>query len=201
MKFYIKLLRNFSKKRILFFFFIFNFLYVFSQNNSVSGIVVDSNGIPLPGVNVLVKGMSIGASTDFDGYYNLENLPNDATELIFSSVGMTTQEILIDGRTNINITLVDDLVSLDEIVVVGYGVQKKSDINGSVSVIDVDKAITQPTSDFSEMLRGQAAGVRITQNSARPGGSSNIVIRGRNSILGGNSPLFVVDGVPTDNIQ
>ena len=201
MKFYIKLLRNFSKKRILFFFFIFNFLYVFSQNSSVSGIVVDSNGIPLPGVNVLVKGMSIGASTDFDGYYNLENLPNDATELIFSSVGMTTQEILIDGRTNINITLVDDLVSLDEIVVVGYGVQKKSDINGSVSVIDVDKAITQPTSDFSEMLRGQAAGVRITQNSARPGGSSNIVIRGRNSILGGNSPLFVVDGVPTDNIQ
>ena len=125
MKFYIKLLRNFSKKRILFFFFIFNFLYVFSQSNSVSGIVVDSNGIPLPGVNVLVKGMSIGASTDFDGYYILENLPADAAELIFSSIGMTTQEISINGRNTINITLIDDLVSLDEIVVVGYGVQKK----------------------------------------------------------------------------
>ena len=102
MKFYIKLLRNFSKKRILFFFFIFNFLYVFSQSNSVSGIVVDSNGIPLPGVNVLVKGMSIGASTDFDGYYILENLPADAAELIFSSIGMTTQEISINGRNTIN---------------------------------------------------------------------------------------------------
>jgi len=197
----IKLFIKATKTNILVWLLLLSFTNVFGQNPSVSGTVLDSNGIPLPGVNVIVKEKSIGASTDFEGYYIISNLPSDASELIFSSVGMTTQEIAIDGRTVINITLIDDLVSLDEIVVVGYGVQKKSDINGSVSVIDVDNAMTQPTSDFSEMLRGQAAGVRITQNSARPGGSSNIVIRGRNSILGGNSPLFVIDGVPSSNIQ
>ena len=197
----VKLFVKATKTNILVWLLLLSFTNVFGQNPSVSGTVLDSNGIPLPGVNVIVKGKSIGASTDFEGYYIINNLPSDAADLIFSSLGMTTQEIAIDGRNTINITLADDLVSLDEIVVVGYGVQKKSDINGSVSVIDVDNAMTQPTSDFSEMLRGQAAGVRITQNSARPGGSSNIVIRGRNSILGGNSPLFVIDGVPSSNIQ
>lgn len=175
--------------------------HVYKVDREIRGTVTDPDGNPLTGVNIVIKSQpGRGAVTDFDGKYKLE-ISEDSVTLIFSYIGYETQEVTVVNQQVLDIVMKESISRLDEIVVVGYGTQKKSDVTGSVAVVDVDKAMTQPTTDFSEMLRGQAAGVRITLNDPRPGGNSNIVIRGNNSILGGNSPLFIVDGVPLDNIN
>lgn len=175
--------------------------YLYQVDREVSGAVTDAAGVPLLGVNIVLKSQpGQGTITDSEGKYILE-IPDDSVTLVFSYIGYKTQEITVTDQSIVDVVLQENFSRLDEIVVVGYGTQKKSDVTGSVSVVDVDKAITQPTTNFAEMLRGQAAGVRITLDDPRPGGNSNIVIRGNNSILGGNSPLFIVDGVPLDNIN
>lgn len=175
--------------------------HLFKVDRTIQGTVTDPDGNPLIGVNIVIKSQpGQGAVTDFDGNYRLE-IPEDTVKLIFSYVGYLTQEVTVTNQQVLDIVMKENISRLDEIIVVGYGTQKKSDITGSVAVVDIDKAMTQPTTDFTEMLRGQAPGVRITLNDPRPGGNSNIVIRGNNSILGGNSPLFIVDGVPLDNIN
>ena len=166
----------------------------------VNGTVYDEFGNPIPGVNITVKSKPIGITTDFDGNFSIE-VPSTNDVLIFSYVGLLTQEIEVLNKKSINVVLKASVDKLDEVVVVGYGTQKRSDIVGSVTVVNTEDAITQPTSDISELLRGKAAGVLITQNSNRPGGTSSIIIRGSNSILGGNRPLFVLDGIPTNNID
>lgn len=170
------------------------------SQQTVVGVVSDEFGDPIPGANVQVKDMSRGTITDFDGKYELNNIQVDDT-LIFSFVGLLSKEVVVGDQLELNIMLQANVDNLEEVVVVGYGTQKKSDIVGSVAVVNVEAAVTQPTSDISELLRGKAAGVQISQNSNRPGGSSSIIIRGSNSINGGNSPLFVLDGVPTTNID
>ena len=181
------------------FLFIFISFLSFGQK-TVRGVVTDDLGSPIPGVNILVAGTDKGTTTDFDGLYTIANL-NDNDILQFSYIGFITREIKIENNLELNVTLISDISKLDEVVVVGYGTQKKSDIVGSVTVVNIEDALNQPTTDVAELLRGKAAGVQITQLSNRPGGTSSILIRGSNSILGGNSPLFVLDGIPTNTID
>ncbi|MDG3582660.1 SusC/RagA family TonB-linked outer membrane protein [Galbibacter pacificus] len=165
----------------------------YTQAQTVSGTVSDENG-PLPGANVLVKGTTNGTQTDFDGNYQLADVPDDAT-LVFSYVSFKTKEVAVNGQTTINVTLQPDTQALDEVVVVGYGTQRKSDLTGSVSTISSQSIEEMPTTNPEQALAGRAAGVNVSTNSGRPGGNTNVRIRGNNSINANNSPLYVVDGV------
>lgn len=174
--------------------------YGYSQTKTVTGTVSDNMG-PMPGVNVLVKGTTNGVVTDFDGVFTIDNVSNDDT-LVFSYIGFLTQEVPVGTQEEINIVLNEDTQALDEVVVVGYGTQKKSNVIGSVASVEVEEATSVPTTNVSEMLRGRAAGVQVNLGDARPGGASNIVIRGNVSVApGGNSPLIIVDGLPFDNLN
>ncbi|HAZ24619.1 MAG TPA: hypothetical protein DCY95_08235, partial [Algoriphagus sp.] len=128
---------------------------------------MDSTGEPLPGVNVVIKGSTTGTVTDLDGRYNLNVAPNSV--LIFSFVGFTTQEIPVNGRNQINVTLGDDTSDLSEFVVVGYGLQRKSDLTGSISSIKSEEISRLPVSDVTQSLQGRVSGVQITSNSGAPG--------------------------------
>jgi len=165
----------------------------------VQGTVSDDQGTKLPGVSIQWKGTNQGVLTDNEGRFSLTKSDGNSV-LLVSYVGFVKQEIRVSGN-QIQIVLMEDVSQLDEFVVVGYGMQKRSEISGSVSVIDVNKATAIPTTNISEMIRGRAAGVQVTLGSARPGGNSNILIRGRNSIRGGNDPLIVLDGFFVDNIN
>ncbi|WP_108246907.1 SusC/RagA family TonB-linked outer membrane protein [Muricauda brasiliensis] len=173
--------------------------YGYSQTKTVTGTVSDNMG-PMPGVNVLVKGTTNGVVTDFDGEFTIDYVSNDDT-LVFSYIGFVSQEVPVGTQTEINITLSEDTQALDEVIVVGYGTQKKSNVIGSVTSVEVEEATNVPTTNVSEMLRGRAAGVQVNLGDARPGGASNIVIRGNVSVDGGNSPLIIVDGLPFDNLN
>lgn len=170
------------------------------QQNTVSGTVTDESGEALPGVTVVIKGTTRGTVTDTDGEYTLSGITEDAT-LQFSYVGMLSQEIEVGKQSTIDVTMIVDAIGIEEVVAVGYGVQKKSDIISSVVSVDAEQLIKAPTSDLGDMLKGKAAGVYVTTADAGPGSSSNILIRGKNSITGGNSPLIIADGVPMFNIN
>lgn len=173
----------------------------FSQKNTISGTVSDTAGTPIPGVNIIVKGTAIGTSTNFDGEYTINTESNNAV-LIFSYLGFLTKETPTYGQKEISVVLEEDTQALDEVVVVGYGTQKKSNVVGSVVSVEVDEATSIPTTNVSEMLRGRAAGVQVNLGDARPGGTSSIVIRGNVSVApNGNSPLIIVDGLPFDNLN
>ena len=170
-----------------------------AQTKSISGTVFDGSG-PLPGVNILVKGTTQGVVSDFDGNFSLEGVsPTDI--LVFSYLGFVPQEIPVGDRQQFQITMEEDTQALDEVIVVGYGTQLKSNVVGSVASVEVEEATNVPTTNVSEMLRGRAAGVQVNLGDARPGGSSNIVIRGSVSVAGGNAPLIIVDGLPYDNLN
>ncbi|MDT0647160.1 TonB-dependent receptor [Zunongwangia sp. F260] len=172
-----------------------------AQSYSVSGTVVDENNVPLLGVNVIVKGESRGTTTDFDGNYIVDDI-STGDVLEFSYLGFIAQEVTVSSQQTIDVQLITDSEALDEVVVVGYGTQRKSNVVGSVSSVEVDEATAIPTTNVSEMLRGRAAGVQVNLGSARPGGESNIVIRGNVSVApNGNSPLIIVDGLPFDNLN
>ncbi|MEC8831469.1 MAG: TonB-dependent receptor [Bacteroidota bacterium] len=174
--------------------------YGYSQRKTVTGTVSDNMG-PMPGVNVLVKGTTNGVVTNFDGEFTIDDVSNSDT-LVFSYVGFLTQEVPVGTQEQIDIVLQEDTQALDEVVVVGYGTQKKSNVIGSVASVEVEEATNVPTTNVSEMLRGRAAGVQVNLGDARPGGTSNIVIRGNVSVApGGNSPLIIVDGLPFDNLN
>lgn len=180
---------------------LFSGVSMYSQSFSIQGNVTDENNIPLLGVNVLVKNESRGTTTDFDGNFTLNNV-SPGEILQFSYVGFISREITITSNQDLNIVLQSDSESLDEIVVVGYGTQRKSNVVGSVSSVEVDEATSLPTTNVAEMLRGRAAGVQVNLGSARPGGGSDIIIRGNVSVApNGNSPLIIVDGVPFDNLN
>ena len=167
---------------------------VFAQGKTVSGTVTDKDGEPLVGVSVLIKGTSFGAATDLDGNYTLKNVAEDAV-LEFRYVGCVPQDIKVGKQTRIDVVLQEDSAMLDEVVVVGYGVQKKSDVTGALSHIGAEELQSRPVSNAFEALQGKAAGVDIT-TSERPGTVGDIRIRGERSLTASNSPLYVVDGVP-----
>ncbi|MEM8967190.1 MAG: TonB-dependent receptor plug domain-containing protein, partial [Bacteroidota bacterium] len=165
------------------------------STTTVSGTVVapnDNEG--LPGVNVLVKGTSQGTVTDIDGKYTI-NVPNSDDILVFSSIGFVSQEVPVEGRSTIDITMAEDVQALDEIVVIGYGTQKRSDLTGAVGSVDVEQLQERPVVSLNQSLAGRIPGVQVNVNSGRPGGKANIRVRGFSSINSSNNPLYVVDGV------
>ncbi|MFV0506798.1 MAG: SusC/RagA family TonB-linked outer membrane protein, partial [Bacteroidales bacterium] len=159
----------------------------------ISGKVTDSNGQPLPGVTVVEKGSTNGTITDVDGKYILV-VSSEAKSLTFSFVGMKTEELAIAGKKSLNIALKEDAIGLDEVVAVGYGVQKKSDVTGALSSVSAKDLVEMPVKDALQGMQGKAAGVYIN-NSQRPGAVGSIQIRGTRSITASNSPLYVVDGM------
>ncbi len=170
---------------------------VLQQQKSISGKVTDSNGQPLPGVTVVVKGTTQGIVTNAEGEYTLTTVPANAT-LQFSFVGMKTQEIPITGKSSINVIIVEDAIGLEEVVAIGYGVQKKENLTGAISQVKVDNVLrSRPVSNVASAIQGSMPGVQITTSSGRPGEDTDIDIRGVMSINGG-SPLVLVDNVPMD---
>lgn len=166
----------------------------FSQNQlNIRGTVTDSDGSLLPGASIIVSGTQRGTTSDFDGKFELDNVSSDGV-LIISYIGYVTQEVNVDNRSIINISLLEDSNNLDEVVVVGYQSIKRSDIVGSVSVVDTEEMLKAPASNVGQMLQGRAAGVTVT-STGNPGASSSVKIRGLNSFSGQDSPLYVVDGM------
>jgi TonB-linked SusC/RagA family outer membrane protein len=163
----------------------------------VSGTVVDAAGESVIGASVMVKGTSTGTITDFDGKYSLNNVPENAS-LVFSYVGFRNQTVAVAGKSQINVTLEEDRQLLDEVVVVGYGVQKKSDVTGALAHMDSKELTAMPVTDALQAMQGKAAGVDIT-NSQRPGQVGSITVRGQRSISAENGPLYVVDGMIIQN--
>ncbi|MFG6685191.1 SusC/RagA family TonB-linked outer membrane protein [Mariniflexile sp. HNIBRBA6329] len=166
------------------------------QGIQISGTVVDSSGFPLPGANIIEKGTKNGAQSNFDGNFSLKVASKNAI-LVVSYLGYLTREVALGGQTKIDIVLRENASALDEVVVVGYGTQRKSDLTGSVSVVDVDEAKKIVTNDVAKMLQGQVPGVTV-QSGGEPGGFVNIKIRGISS-FSNNNPLFVVDGMIVDS--
>lgn len=170
-------------------------LWMFSQ---VSGKVSDKEGNPLTGVTVTLKEGTAGTSTDIDGNYRIA--ASEGT-LIFRYVGFSTIEIPISGRTNIDAILEETAQSLNTVVVVGYGAQKKKDLTTAVVIVDENAIKDRPMVSAAEALQGKAAGVQVVQPSGKPGGDISVRVRGATSVLAGNEPLYVVDGVPTTDIR
>ncbi|GAA4452546.1 TonB-dependent receptor [Nibrella saemangeumensis] len=164
----------------------------------VAGRVTAENGEALPGVSVVLKGTTRGTTTDPNGRYDI-NVPDRNAVLVFSFVGYVSQEITVGSRSALDVQLAADTRSLNEVVVIGYGTQKKSDLTGAVSTVPVEEIRKIAVTSLDQALQGRAAGVQITQNSGAPGGSTTIRIRGGNSIQGDNEPLYVIDGIPFKN--
>ena len=167
-----------------------------NAQSTISGTVTDADSnLGMPGVNVLVKGLVTGTVTDVSGNYSL-NVPENANVLVFSSVGYETTEIEINGRSTINVTMTPDLQSLSEVVVIGYGTVKKSDLTGSVASIKGESVKEFPVTSVDQAIQSRAPGVQVTQASSAPGGGVSVRIRGANSINSGSEPLYVIDGFP-----
>ena len=166
---------------------------------TITGVVTSAgDSQPLPGVTILLKGTTTGATTDFDGNFSIE-APSSGV-LVFSYIGFLTQETAVKNQRKLNIALQEDISKLDEVIVVGYGTQKKSDITGAVASVKVSDLQSIPSSRVDEVLQGQVAGVQINNNDASPNANVSVRIRGVSSINGGNDPLVVIDGVQGNNL-
>jgi TonB-linked SusC/RagA family outer membrane protein len=168
---------------------------VSQQQKSVSGVVTEESGQPLPGVTVMVKGTTRGTVTNNNGSYSLSNIPGDAT-LVFSFVGMKSQEVVVGNQTSIDIILLVDAIGLDEVVAIGYGTMKKSDLVGSISSVSQEKLEESSSPNIFQAMQGAAPGISIQRGSGEPGSSGNIQIRGITSISASNYPLIIFDGIP-----
>lgn len=188
-------------KRCLFYLFglLFFCSSAFSQGGlkMVTGAVTDGQGVPIPGVNVLEKGTSNGVVTDFEGEFSIE-VP-DAATLVFSYLGYSTLEIPVAGENVLMVSMESEASALSEVVVVGYGTQRKADLTGAVSVVDVSAMNKQPAAQVTEQLQGRVSGVTIA-SSGQPGEAPQVRIRGINT-FGDSNPLYVVDGVPVSDIN
>ncbi|RIH65207.1 TonB-dependent receptor [Mariniphaga sediminis] len=174
--------------------FLGSFSIAFAQNR-VSGTVVDSESNPLVGVTVIIKGTQTGVTTDVNGQYSMNIAKNDI--LVYSFIGMIKQEITYNGQGKINVSMIPDNYDLEDVVVIGYGTSKKSDLTGSIASVKSDDLKNTKVGLAGNALQGMAAGVQVTQPSAKPGADASIVIRGKGSVNAGNSPLVIVDGIPS----
>jgi len=168
-----------------------------AQTKQISGKVTSKDdGSPIPGVSVVVSGTSTGTITDTDGNFTLR-VPENET-LLFSFVGLKTVEVPVTSATIYNVVLEQEIIGMDEVMVVAYGVAKKESFTGSAGVIDNEMLQKRPVANISKALEGQVAGVQTTSGTGQPGEGADIIIRGFGSINSDNSPLYVVDGVPFD---
>jgi TonB-linked SusC/RagA family outer membrane protein len=165
----------------------------FAQSK-VTGKVTDAAGVGLPGVSVSIKGTSQGSITDGAGSYSVN--ANNGSVLVFSYIGFVAQEIAVNGQSQINVSMAEDVASLSEVVVVGYGSQKKSQLTGAISQVSAKQISEMPITSLGQALQGRAAGVDVSQSGSKPGSAPRILIRGRRSFNAGNDPLYVVDGIP-----
>lgn len=169
---------------------------IWSQQMEVRGTITsEEDQMPLPGVTVIVKGTEKGTVTDFDGNYSLSNVNTEAT-LVISYIGFSTVEIPINGRNTIDIAMKIDAQQLDEVVLTGYTTQKKADITGAVSVVDIDEMSKQPQANPMQAMQGRVAGVKITSDGSPSGGNTSVLIRGVGT-LNKTNPLYIIDGIPT----
>ena len=171
----------------------------FSQGRVITGTVTSTeDGLGVPGATVLVKGTTIGTATDIDGKYSI-NVPSGSNVLVFTFVGLTSQEVNIGNRSTINVALESDVTALNEVIVTGYGTQPKREVTGAVSSVKGDAIQNLPLQSFDRALQGRASGVQVRSSNGLPGGAVNIRIRGVGSVNAGNEPLFIVDGVQLNN--
>ncbi|NRD22242.1 TonB-dependent receptor [Winogradskyella litoriviva] len=171
----------------------------FAQQIDINGIVTtESDGMPLPGANVLIKGTNRGTTTDFDGKFTIKASRGEQIE--FSYIGLETQIILIENQTELNIALKDDVSSLSEVVVIGYGSQKKADLTSAIATINPEELKATPSAQLVQGFQGKVAGVQISSIGS-PGETPEVRIRGANSLAGDSSPLYVVDGMFYDSID
>ena len=169
---------------------------IIAQNTITGTVTEQSSSLPLPGVNVVVKGTNQGTATDFDGKYQLNASTGDVLE--FSYVGYITKEVIYTSQTNINVTLSEDASQLDEVVIIGYGSVKKEDLTGSVDLVTSEDFNKGPVVSAQQLITGKIAGVSVTSGSGAPGDGQEIRIRGNGSLELNSNPLIVVDGIPLD---
>ncbi len=172
-----------------------NFSRLGDQKQTVKGKITSPTKEPIPGATVVVKGTSNGTITDSEGNYTLTNVPANSS-LMFSFVGMKTQEIAFTGQSAINVTLEEETVGIQEVVAIGYGTQVKREITGSISKVAAEELSDQPVLQFAQQLQGRVAGVQIAQSSGQPGRGVEFRIRGAASLYSDTQPLFVIDGLP-----
>src|SRR5690554_6008543 len=180
--------------------FFLNLLFIvpsYSQDtssNTITGTVSDANGEPLVGVNIVVEGTETGAVTDLEGSYSISVA--DGATLVFSFLGYTPRKVVVEDQSIIDVSLEEEISALDEVVVIGYGTQRRADLTGSVSQVGSREINSFPATNVLQSLSGRAAGVQVSQTTGAPGAGLNVRIRGTNSIQGSNEPLYVVDGFP-----
>ena len=165
------------------------------QQKTISGKVTDNTGAPLPGVSVVIKGTTNGTITDANGNYSLIGVQSKAT-LQYSFVGMKSEEVVVDNKSVINVSLSEEAIGIEEVVAVGYGSQRKESVTGSVASMGGDKLRDVPSSNISQALQGRVSGVEMSQTSSKPGSTMQIRIRGTRSLNASNDPLVVLDGIP-----
>lgn len=174
--------------------FVFVAQFSFGQEKTVSGTVIDESGLPLPGVNVLVKGTTNGTQTDFDGNYAIQT--SEGQTLVFSYLGQKTVESQVGASNTMDVTMQEDAAQLEEVVVVGYGTQSKRTLTDAISRLSSDDIKEVPNPNIQNALVGKAAGVQVTQTNGKAEGGINIRVRGAASVSGGTQPLYVLDGIP-----
>ncbi|MFC2137134.1 SusC/RagA family TonB-linked outer membrane protein [Bacteroidota bacterium] len=187
------IIQNNMKRYVIFFILLFFIKGQLLAQVKISGQVVDESGIPLPGVNVIIKGTTQGTVTDLDGNYTIENVPDDGI-LVFSFISKETQEIAVGGRNIINVTMQEEAQKMDEVVIVGYGAVKRANLLGAVGSISAEKIEDIPTQNLSTLLEGRIAGLKVGQSSGSPGASTNVKIRVTSS-WNAEDPIFVIDGI------
>ncbi len=175
-------------------------LPIYAQNAvSVSGTVTDASGVPLPGVSIIIKNSTTGTTTDFDGNYSINTSSNDV--LVFNYLGYKKQEVPVNGKASINISMEEEAGVLDEVVVIGYGSTTRRDVTGAIASVTGEKLAAVPVPDVGQALQGKLPGVRVTTQDGRPGAEISIRVRGGGSITGSNDPLYIVDGFPVGSIS
>lgn len=190
---------NFSKQLFLILMGMIFPLAAFAQQAAITGTVTDAGGEPVIGANVMIKGTSAGAITDFNGNYSLTGVNTAQDVLVFSFIGYVTQEVPVSGRTVVNAVLQEDSQLLSEVVVIGYGQVRKGDATGALTSVKADPSTRGLAPNAQDMLVGKIAGVNITNSGGSPTAASTIRIRGGSSLSASNDPLVIIDGVPIDN--
>src|SRR6218665_420829 len=170
---------------------------MYAQGTTIEGTVKDAAGLSLPGVNVLEKGTKNGTSTDFDGHYKIK-LTNPKAVLSFSFIGFKGIDISTEGKSKVNATMTEDSNNLNEVVVIGYGTSKKSDLTGAVATFSGSEVRKIPVPNVAEALTGRIAGVSVSTSEGSPDSNVQIRIRGNGSLSQDASPLYIVDGFPVN---
>ncbi|WP_209402826.1 TonB-dependent receptor [Pseudozobellia sp. WGM2] len=187
-----------QKWRGILFLLFFTSLSLFAQNQTITGAVTSVDGEPIPGANIVQKGTTNGTVSDFDGNYTIQLLDGESDILIFSYIGFKTLEQAVGNQSTVNVSISEDSKLLDEVVVIGYGSQKKTSVTGAVASFTADGLDERPLARMDQALVGQLAGVRVKQTSGVPGAGFTIQVRGTGSINASNEPLYVIDGFPLD---